>query len=69
LQFQVRFMYVTQRGEWEDTGMNTRTVARGPKEIPLTVVCAWCGTCLRRGGSQISHGMCEACAASFFKAS
>jgi len=30
-----------------------------------TVVCAWCGIVLRKGGEQRSHGICQACAARF----
>lgn len=60
-------MYVAKWCQWDDDGMNTQTLSRGTKEA-LTVVCAWCGTCLSRGGPQVSHGMCKACAANFLKA-
>jgi hypothetical protein len=31
----------------------------------LTIVCAWCGTTVERGGEQVSHGICVDCAMSF----
>jgi hypothetical protein len=28
----------------------------------VTVLCAWCGTLLHKGGESISHGICKNCA-------
>lgn len=28
----------------------------------VTVLCAWCGTLLHKGGDSISHGICKNCA-------
>ena len=33
--------------------------------IDPTVVCAWCGIILRKGGEERSHGICQSCAARF----
>jgi hypothetical protein len=32
-------------------------------DLPLKVVCAWCGVTLRDGVRPISHGMCVCCRA------
>ena len=29
----------------------------------MTIICAWCGKTLQRGGGEVSHGICAACSA------
>lgn len=36
-----------------------------PIQMSPTLVCAWCGTVLSVGGTQVSHGLCAACAEPF----
>jgi hypothetical protein len=35
-----------------------------PAESP-TLICAWCGRLIARGGPQVSHGLCPECSAPF----
>jgi hypothetical protein len=38
------------------------TVSSEHDNDSVTVLCAWCGTVLHRGGEAISHGICKDCA-------